>query len=187
MNYRISILVAQQPVNTLADILPQQKPIKMLIIGKTPAPVSVEAGHYFQGRQGQMFWGILKDYQILKVRTGFYEDEELIENGFGITDIVKTPRAYGSEPTAQEYQANAPRIIQLIAELHPKVTLFVYKGALDALLKHHFRASQKSTYGFNVKIHPSLGDNIFAFPMPGTPCTKAQQVSSMIKLRDLLR
>lgn len=36
-------------VLTLADILPERPGLRMLIVGKTPAPVSVKVGHYFRG------------------------------------------------------------------------------------------------------------------------------------------
>ena len=38
-------------VLTLADVLPQQP--AAMIVGLNPAPASVEAGHYYQGRSGQ--------------------------------------------------------------------------------------------------------------------------------------
>jgi hypothetical protein len=59
MNHNTNISINGKLVKTLADILPQTSGLEMLFIAKTPAPVSVEAGHYFQGRQGKMFWNKL--------------------------------------------------------------------------------------------------------------------------------
>jgi len=59
VNYQTTIEIDGGPVKTLLDIVPQRGPLRMLIIAKTPAPVSVEAGHYFQGAQGRMFWNSL--------------------------------------------------------------------------------------------------------------------------------
>jgi hypothetical protein len=39
MSYQIEINVNNKLVKTLADILPETGPIKLLIIGKTPAPI----------------------------------------------------------------------------------------------------------------------------------------------------
>jgi hypothetical protein len=61
----VTIRVGDDDVATLADILPAEGPMKMLMIAKTPAFVSVDAGHYFQGRQGRMFWNRLIDYRLL--------------------------------------------------------------------------------------------------------------------------
>ena len=120
----------------------------MLIIAKTPAPVSVEAGHYFQGRQGKMFWGKLREYRLLTVPHGKYEDEALLDH-YGLTDVVKRPREYGGEPSGAAYRDNLPRVRRLINELEPRVLLFVYKGVLDKILKFAYGRREKARYGCN--------------------------------------
>ena len=157
-------------VRTLSDILPETPGLKALFIAKTPAPRSVEAGHYFQGKQGQQFWARLKTYGLLHQTTKF-EDDCLLDHGFGLTDIVKEPRSFGSEPSAEEYAAGIARIIHLI-ELHrPAVIIFVYKRVLDEILRQHFGVRTKSVYGFNPSFNVKFGTQVFAFPLPGTPCT----------------
>ena len=69
-NYKVKIKVYNKEHDTLADILPYNGNLDILFIAKTPATVSVEAGHYFQGRQGTMFWNRLSEYNILKVPYG---------------------------------------------------------------------------------------------------------------------
>lgn len=65
---------------TLADILPNSdKPLEVLIIGKVPAPISVKAGHYYQGNQGQFFWKKLREYGLLNIGKHIYEDNALLE------------------------------------------------------------------------------------------------------------
>src|SRR3989304_4445702 len=100
-------------VRTLRDILPNTPGLKALFVGKTPAPVSVAAGHYFQGRQGHMFLSRLKKYGLLKPTTRF-EDDSFLDHGYGLTDIVKVPRAYGSEPSSGEYAGGIDRILGLV-------------------------------------------------------------------------
>lgn len=70
MNYRTIVEVGRRRVETLVGRMSASGAVKMLIIAKTPAPVSVEAGHYFQGRQGKMFWGKLREYRLLTVPHG---------------------------------------------------------------------------------------------------------------------
>ena len=62
----ITILVEGREVRTLRDILPASPGLHVLFVAKTPAPASVEEGHYFQGKQGRMFWNRLKNYDLLK-------------------------------------------------------------------------------------------------------------------------
>jgi uracil-DNA glycosylase len=186
MNFRTTITVDGREVQTLADILPASGPMKMLIIGKTPAPVSVEAGHYFQGRQGKMFWNRLREYGLLRVSPGRYEDEVLLEHGYGLTDITKAPRAYGTEPSDDEYRANLTRIQNLVMELQPRVLLFVYKRVLDNILKFSYGRRDKSVYGENSLLADLFHAKVFVFPMPGTPCTKEEARRAMSDLQRAL-
>src|SRR5207302_1843191 len=125
-------------VVTLADILPNDGSLRMLVVAKTPAPKSVEAGHYFQGKQGQMFWNRLREYGLLRSSPGRFEDEMLLDHGFGLTDIVKVPRSYGNEPSDEEYRLGVSRILALIERLSPTVLMFVYKRVLDQILEIQF-------------------------------------------------
>ncbi len=68
------ISVDGREVRTLRDILPDKPGLRVLFIAKTPAPVSVKAGHYFQGAQGRMFWNRLKQYGLLRPTVGFEDD-----------------------------------------------------------------------------------------------------------------
>ncbi|MFW9989634.1 MAG: uracil-DNA glycosylase family protein, partial [Candidatus Odinarchaeota archaeon] len=145
-------------------------------IGKTPAPISVEKGHYFQGKQGKMFWNKLIEYDILSIRTRTYEDENLIENNYGITDIVKEPKPFGLEPTNEEYQSGLKKIEKIIEKYKADVIVFVYKKVLDNILKMRFNFTSKSNYGMNSNLDDLLGAKVFVFPMPGTPCSKQQLI-----------
>ncbi|NLZ93028.1 MAG: hypothetical protein GX922_03295 [Firmicutes bacterium] len=163
---------------TLKDLLPENGPMKMLIVAKTPAPKSVDAGHYFQGKQGKMFWNMLKKYNLLTVPADQFEDDGLLNHGYGITDIVKLPHEYSQEPTREEYRVGAERIIALIQRLQPEIVMFVYKKVLDNIIGE-LGVSTITTYGFNVSLGSLFGSKVFVFPMPGTPCTKEQQIKAM--------
>jgi G:T/U-mismatch repair DNA glycosylase len=167
MTYQTEIEVDGTSVKTLSDILPSSGPMKMLIVGKTPALKSVEVGHYFQGQHGTMFWNKLKEYGLLSVPPGKYEDEVLLDHGYGITDIVKVPRSYGNEPSDAAYKAGLERMIGLISKLQPTVLLFVYKRVLDRILLLKRARVQTTNYGFNPSLEYVFGCQIFVFPMPG--------------------
>jgi len=112
MSHKIKISVDGKSHDTLADILPDEGQLEILFIAKTPATVSVNAGHYFQGRQGRIFWNKLADHNILKVPYGKFEDDYLLTNNYGLTDIVKVPRDYGNEPSDEEYRNGLHRIFE---------------------------------------------------------------------------
>lgn len=183
---KIKLIIENKEFDTLSDILPENSSLEILFIAKTPAPISVSAGHYFQGKQGIMFWNKLAKYKILNVNYGEFEDDNLLENGYGITDIIKVPRSYGNEPSNEEYRAGLKRILDLIKLHKPKVIFFVYKKVLDKILKLSFNIKKKSIYGFNPKLKNKFGSYVFVFPMPGTPCSSELAHQSMSELEKIL-
>ncbi len=186
-NYQTKIIVDGKEVLTLKDILPEKPGLKILFIAKTPAPISVRAGHYFQGKQGTAFWNKLKSYGILKVNPGIKEDTQLLSHGYGMIDICKVPREYGNEPSDREYREGMERIMKIINTLKPKVTVYVYKKPLDKILKSVFSINEKSVYGFNHDLEEVFGCHVFVFPMPGTPCSTSDAHKAMTQLSSLVK
>lgn len=186
-NYRIKIKVDNNEHFTLADILPERGNLDILFIAKTPAPRSVDAGHYFQGKQGTMLWNRLSEYNILKVPQGEFADNYLLANNYGITDIVKVPRSYGNEPSEDEYKQGLNRIIDSINKFKPKVIIFIYKRVLDKIIDLNFGISSKSSYGFNFNLDKYFNSRVFVFPMPGTPCRSDEAIKVMNELKELLK
>ena len=85
-----TIDVDGRAVETLADLPPLRD--RLLFVGLNPSPVSVEAGHYHQGRLGRAFWGRLMQATILPGDTAIdAADDALVAAGHGITDIHKVP------------------------------------------------------------------------------------------------
>lgn len=78
-------------VRTLADLIPASP--RAVCIGINPAPTSVDAGHYYQGQQGQRFFTRLTQAGVLHPVDGQYEDDIAVAAGIGFTDVVKRPTA----------------------------------------------------------------------------------------------
>lgn len=170
MEHRTTITLAGDAVTTLADVLPEAGPLRMLVVGKTPSPASVEAGHHLQGGEARLFWSRLEEHGILPSGAGRPCDDLLIEHGFGITDIAKRPRALGQEPTADEYRQGWQGVEEIIDRLRPRIVTFVYKSSLDRVLRLHFGWQHTSHYGFNHDLMRTFGRRVFVFPLPGVPC-----------------
>lgn len=186
VGFQERIRVGGRSVLTLADIVPSSGPTRMLIVGKTPSPVSVAAGHYYQGRHGRFLWSTLTAWGLLAVPDGRHEDEVLVEHGHGITDVVKVPRQPGTEPSPDEYAAGWADLKLELERLRPSVTLWTYKGALDKVLRLGIGKAIATDYGFNPRLVPIFGCRVFVFGMPGTPCTSEQLDRSMAALRRFL-
>jgi TDG/mug DNA glycosylase family protein len=186
MDHRVKLEFDGRSVDTLADILPPRGPLRVLFVGKTPSPVSVEAGHYFQGRMGKGLWKRLAEVGLLECAPGEFPDDRLLDHGFGMTDLCKLPRPFGDEPSQDEYVAGWERVNGIVVRLRPRILAFVYKGALDKVLKHSFGWEHKSVYGFNDDLMRTFGRRVFAFPLPGVACTLRESQRHMADLAGAL-
>lgn len=125
--HRARLVVAGQPTETLVDLPPLRD--RLLFVGLNPSPVSVEAGHYHQGRLGRMFWRRLIQAGLLPEDTSIETaDDALMAAGHGITDLLKgpTPR---DDATDRELTAGVGPLWQKIAIWRPAAIVFVYKRA----------------------------------------------------------
>lgn len=66
-----------------------------------PAPVSVAAGHHYQGRLGQRIYGRPERQGCSGADDGGWQDDAAVASGVGFTDLVKRPTARASDCTAR--------------------------------------------------------------------------------------
>lgn len=129
-SHRTRILVAGRSTETLADLPPLRD--RLLFVGLNPSPVSVEAGHYHQGRLGRTFWRRLMIAGVLPEATPTQTaDDALVAAGHGITDLLKRPSPR-DEATDRELTSGVGPLWQKIAIWRPAAIVFVYKRAASA-------------------------------------------------------
>ncbi len=125
--HRTTITVDGAEVETLADMPPLRD--RLLFVGLNPSPVSVEAGHYFQGRLGRTFWRRLITAEILPPDTDIdTADDALAAAGHGVTDLFKMPTAR-DEATDAVLRAGVGPLWQKVAIWRPAAVVFVWKRA----------------------------------------------------------
>jgi TDG/mug DNA glycosylase family protein len=125
--HRTTIEIDGRPIETLADLPPLRD--RLLFVGLNPSPVSVEAGHYHQGRLGHTFWRRLIKATILPADTAIESaDDALVAAGHGITDLLKSPTAR-DDATDATLTAGVGPLWQKIAIWRPAAIVFVYKRA----------------------------------------------------------
>ena len=125
--HRARILVNGSTTETLADLPPLRD--RLLFVGLNPSPVSVEAGHYHQGRLGRTFWRRLMMATLLPPATPIETaDDALMAAGHGITDLRKVPSPH-DDATDAELTAGVGPLWQKIAVWRPAAIVFVYKRA----------------------------------------------------------
>jgi TDG/mug DNA glycosylase family protein len=132
------------PESTLADIPP--KPGGVLLVGINPAPISVAAGHYYQGPIGRRLWRRLERLGLLRDPVPGHEDEAFARLGHGLTDLVKRPTRSSADLSNVELDAGVEELRRKVREWRPGLILFAFKtpatrffgsdarpGALDTL------------------------------------------------------
>ncbi len=123
---------SREDADTLPDIAP--KPGGVLLVGINPAPISVAAGHYYQGRLGRRLWRRLTALGLLDDPVGGAEDEAFAAAGHGLTDLVKRPTRSSRELSSSELEAGIEALRARIRDWRPGLVLFAFKEPATRLL-----------------------------------------------------
>jgi TDG/mug DNA glycosylase family protein len=170
--HRTTLVIDGKPVETLADLPPLRD--RLLFVGLNPSPVSVNAGHYFQGRLGRLFWERLMVAQILPRDTEIETaDDALVAVGHGLTDLLKVPskRDTASDSTLR---AGVGPLWQKIAVWRPAAVVFVYKRGAEIAAGRSLTEPWGQLVGVALSGRP-------CFLMPG-PYAPSEQVSEGLNL-----
>lgn len=117
-------------VETLEDLLADG--LRAVCVGINPSPVSVKAGHYYQGRAGQRFFGRLRTAGVLLEADGF-EDDLAFAAGVGFTDIIKRPTPDAKALPAAEFQYGKQRLLDKLERYRPALVIFTFKKTAKVL------------------------------------------------------
>jgi TDG/mug DNA glycosylase family protein len=129
-SHRVSLMLDGERVETLQDLPPLRD--RLLFVGLNPSPVSVEAGHYFQGRLGRTFWRRLITASILPPDTAVETaDDALMAQGHGMTDLSKRPTPR-DDATDAALRAGVGPLWHKISVWRPAAVVFVWKRAAEA-------------------------------------------------------
>jgi TDG/mug DNA glycosylase family protein len=174
--HRATIEIDGRPVETLADLPPLRD--RLLFVGLNPSPVSVDAGHYHQGKLGQTFWRRLIRATILPADTPLEAaDDALVAAGHGITDLLKAPTARDQAPDATLTAGVGP-LWQKIALWRPAAVVFVYKRGAEIAAGRRLDETWGQLHGMALAGRP-------CFLMPGPYAPRAEVDEGINYLRNL--
>jgi len=129
--HRTTIVLDGESIETLRDLPPARG--GLLFLGLNPSPVSVRAGHYFQGPLGRRFWRRLIEAGILAPGTPIEAaDDALVAAGHGLTDLLKRPTDR-DEASDADLRAGVGPLWQKVALWRPGAIVVVYKRAAEAI------------------------------------------------------
>jgi TDG/mug DNA glycosylase family protein len=157
---------------TLADIWPNE--VRAMIIGLNPAPKSVEAGHYYQGRYGQRQLGNLAKYGLFSSpgNSTFFE-ESALGSGVGFGDLVKRPTVDEHGPSNAEKEHGRTLLMNALAERDVPLVICVFRHPVEALL------GSAGTLGFQSR-RTEWGARVFRMPGPTAKREVTEQVMSTL-------
>jgi double-stranded uracil-DNA glycosylase len=174
--HTVTLVLDGRPVDTLADLPPE--PGRLLFVGLNPSPVSVEAGHYHQGRLGRALWRRLVAATILPEGTNLdTADDALVAAGHGITDLLKLPSPRDDADDAT-LRAGVGPLFQKTAVWRPAAVVFVYKRAAEACAGHRIPEPWGHVEGLAMAARP-------CFLMPGPYATRADVEEGLNVIRNL--
>lgn len=174
--HRTTLVVDGRPVETLADLPPLRD--RLLFVGLNPSPVSVEAGHYFQGRLGRAFWQRLITASILPPDTDLdTADDALMAEGHGVTDLLKTPTRR-DEATDAVLRAGVGPLWQKVSIWRPAAIVFVWKRAARIVAARSLTEPWGTLAGVALSGRP-------CFLMPGPYAPREEVAAALNFLRNL--
>ncbi len=167
-NHRTTLTIDGRPTETLADLPPERD--RLLFVGLNPSPVSVEAGHYHQGRLGRTFWRRLMLATVLPPATPVETaDDALLAAGHGITDLLKRPTARDTATDA-ELTAGVGPLWQKVALWRPAAIVFVYKRVAETCAGRRLREPWGQLEGVALGGRPC-----FLMPAPYAPVEEVDE------------
>ena len=121
-----------EQIETLADLFPDAP--RAVCVGINPAPRSVAAGHYYQGRQGQRFFARLQQTEVVELPSEGFEDDAAVAAGIGFTDVVKRPTPRADQLTNAEKRHGVDLLAEKLGRLRAPVAIFPFKAAAVELV-----------------------------------------------------
>ncbi|MGP9728910.1 uracil-DNA glycosylase family protein [Glutamicibacter sp. 287] len=145
---------------SLADLWPAEES-KIVIAGLNPAPPSVTAGHYYQGRNGkQMLKRVASAMFKSEFLHGEHLDDALVAQGIGFTDLVKSPTVGEKDVAEKQILDSLPEFEQKLAGRNVRLVVSIYRHAGLRLLGKKKLASpglqeELTSWGAKVFITPN--------------------------------
>jgi len=121
-----------EEVETLEDLL--RPGLRVVCVGINPSPVSVNVGHYYQGRAGQRFFARLREAGVLLDDAAHgHEDDAAFAAGVGFTDIIKRAGANAKGLPASEYSHGRKLLLAKLESYRPQLVIFTFKKTANVV------------------------------------------------------
>ena len=133
--------------------------LRALFVGINPGLRSAALGHNFAGK-GNPFWRLLHAAQLIDRPLGFADERQLLDFGFGITNVCSRPSRSAAELSREELARGARALARRVRRLQPRAL------ALVGLTIYQQIFGRQATPGAGAKPQLLGGARIFVVPNP---------------------
>ncbi|MGC4174689.1 uracil-DNA glycosylase family protein [Demequina sp.] len=176
IGYQARVEWMGREILTLADLWPRE--VRAAIVGLNPAPPSVAAGHYYQGRLGLPQMRRLAAVGVFDLADDARTYEvQALNAGVGLTDLVKRPTVGEKDLAPAEIEYGRAILLEKLAVHRPPVVICVFRHVVRALL------GAEGAPGIQPNSTP-WGGSVFRMPGPFSP--KEAVAPVMAELREVL-
>lgn len=114
---------------TISDVI--AKNLRVLFCGINPGLYSAAVGQHF-ARPGNRFWPALHQSGFTDRQLTGFEDRELLQYGYGVTNLVARSTASADELASEEFVEGQKKLIRKIKRFQPQVVAVLGMGAYRA-------------------------------------------------------
>ncbi|WP_199614999.1 mismatch-specific DNA-glycosylase [Paenibacillus alkalitolerans] len=118
------------------------KELRILFVGYNPSIRSSRTGHHYANPSNR-FWKMIHLAGITPRLYASHEGDELLELGYGFTNIVPRPTRTAEEITKEEYAEGRKVLLRKLEHYRPKIVCFVGKGVYE-----QFSGNRGRQWGF---------------------------------------
>ena len=152
--------------------------LRVLFVGINPGLYTAWTGHHF-ARPGNRFWPALHAAGFSRRLLHPAEQRDLLDDGYGITNLVNRATATADEVAPAEFVAGRRRLAAKVRRYRPKVVAFLGMGAYS----HAFEA-KKTGVGRQAELFESA--TVWVLPNP-SGLNANYQLADLAKLFRALR
>ena len=102
--------------------------LRVLFCGINPGLYSGAVGHHF-ARPGNRFWPVIHASGFTRRLLSPFEEHELLESGYGLTNIVERSTAGARDLSRRELKEGARRLEAKVLHYRPRFVAFLGIGA----------------------------------------------------------
>ena len=161
-------------MKTLPDYL--RPGLDIVFVGINPGAYSARVGHYFATPRNR-FWSAINRSGLLAEPVDAENDHLVLEQGIGLTDVVKRPSSSASNLRAEDFRRWAPVLKEKLVRFKPLIVCFHGVTGYRQYLKHAEDTSSHPELG--LQPHRIGESRVFVVPNP-SPANAVYSLDTLV-------